>query len=1563
MYVRGLTSDLNYLEAARQADNKEFVIEIENHMAAMYFKLSSMFHSINKEVALECMLSSFSLDPTKERLDWIKKLSLQIAKERALKLAAAKNETCKHKLCNKTGCTYPHPIIPKKKSVIMCDQAIQVGDDTFENESDFKMPLNSIAYNVDSVNNSASSQIEKDINKSVDDKVSDILVKESEPKENIERNCLQNSYVNNVNSNSDIESSLEKSESLKEIEENVIKNSSSELILSDVKEINCKVNKKEHINCTNVNNSVNHLDEKSPDVNYVPHNGEIDETTKDCETDCIKYCKNSKIEDEHKLSQEKKLELTCSKNNRNKYNESHQDPELVNHSITENGCVSSPETENNLMSLPSKPKHVEEADSLVNDNDKKQIVCVNGYEEDKKSNPDEINPPEAPSEAEKPQDVCNGEEMSPCSQINEKNDINLDNATKNTSDNVCRDNHHNTECVVACPSVNCENVLKDECKQSDSNNDIERPLTSVEEEAIKQKLPFTHIVLDSKISGLSDDLLSDFVIVLESLRNKQLKSSCKWSQIKHLCEDYLENVTQSRCMMLNMQTNGSIDSEADSVSEFTHFKGFESHQSDDSVVEDHYADKSHVFKRFMHNDKNTEMATYVNLSDIHCPQIPLEKLFYAEHSSSHLIHKKRHKKHRNHEKNPEKVALRKLRHSSRADHDLVKRKKRKKRKGKRTKNHLKKHHSAHAKNNKDYLKNKKKKHKLKKKKEERNSGFISGDYCSDFSSAELMRLVKEHSHSYSKLPATTSKHPRSIGSSSEEPNRKKRKVTFDKKKQKPGKYHDKHKHQKSKSSKRKKKLAAIESCPAAVKKVTDHALHGKLDAVNDYSRIVQYSSVKKMEAVQIRQRSLALNLSKVAQAEENPTNLVNPCAANSQLQQLVQQNFESSEDIMKMQLLMAQQQQHAVASSNDNSFLSSANNQAVLKYVCSKMTSHLLSVAQSANCVPSDSEGSKTSTPTHTGRTYQSQNAHPQNIASNVKHVIIERGGIPYKLSTSSSLAGTILPVSLPSGATTDSRSLMGTVLSGGITYPATATSPQVTTFTIPVAHSGSKIVASKIVIPVNQCSNIRTGTPTPIALPEADSRSLASTSSTPPLSGVIIVKNGNNTQIISGIQQQSGVLPCLSSTKMPASHNRYKPCPIVSKTVPKIIKQAAKKLTQPAIKRPAAKSLIGPKLPTSLNSKVTITPTITSNLLASKESEIINKPDISSTSSDSVSKDDTSKSFIPVDDSSKPSVNSETGKDSPNTTTEPLELVSSLKEKVSAKDDSKNNVSENETNASSGENNEEQVTALALCTKPVPPSSPVKDLSSDTTVQPKPLLDMPSPSKDNEVVHSPKEVPDESTILENDNEIGSGLSSEETDQKKEVDSAISEAFKEVSVSSKVSDALVEAENEVEKISSPSHFDEQEDEAKSPVSMETPDSLKDDSENTINNTGLTAEEENKDVSEAKEEEDVPLKMLSRANHSSIKPVNLTTNDQEKQLQPINDSEVSNGKASPKASSQTKNEGGNQTSEAPTRSFTSISDAVRFSLMDMDDATDSVENQVIYFVLCLILTGVNLVFTF
>lgn len=1556
MYVRGLTSDLNYLEAARQADNKEFVIEIENHMAAMYFKLSSMFHNINKEIALECMLSSFSLDPTKERLDWIKKLSLQISKEKALKLAAAKNDACKHKLCNKTGCTYPHPVVPKKKSVIMCDQAIQVGDDDlFENECDLKMPMNDIVYNGDSINNSTTSQVEQNVIKLTDDKISDVLVvKEGEVKENnIEQNCLPNSCENNINLKSDMESSLEKSESLEDVKENAITNSSPEKITSDVKEINCKTNKKEHINCTNVINSINHLDGESPKNNYVPHNGEINEIIKDSENDYLEHCQNSKIENEHD-SLNDKLELTPSKSVRNRCKESHKDIDLINHNITENGSLSSPENESNLLSVPCKSEaHSEQTDSLIENNTDKikpcNDVCVNGCDELKNNVPDEFNPSEAMPQDEKSDDAFNSEKNSLC--CNENNIIDSNNVTENNVDSVHENNNQNTECVANAPLDDCENHLKDECKQGDINNSFENNLISIEEEIIKEKHPFTHIVLDCNISGLTEDLLSDFVIVLESLRNKQLKSSCKWSQIKHLCEDYLVNVTQSRCMMLNMQTNGSVDSEADSVSEFTPFKGFESHQSDDSVVEDHYADKSHVFKRFMHNDKNTEMTTYVNLSDIHCPQIPLEKLFYTEHSSSHVIHKKRHKKHRNHEKNPEKVVLRKLRHSSRVDHDLVKRKKRKKRKGKRTKNHLKKHHSAHAKNNKDYLKNKKKKHKLKKKKEERNSGFISGDYCSDFSSAELMRLVKEHSHSYSKLPATTSKHPRSVGSSSEEPNRKKRKVTFDKKKQKTGKYHDKHKHQKSKSSKRKKKLAAIESCPDAVKNVTDHALRGKLDSVNDYSRIVQYSSVKKMEAVQIRQRSLAVNLSKVAQEAESPSTLVNPCASNSQLQQLVQQNFESSEDIMKMQLLMAQQQQHAVTSSMDSNFLSSANNQAVLKYVCSKMTSHLLSVAQSSNCVPSDSEGSKPSTPTHTGRVYQSQSSHPQNLASNVKHVIIERGGVPYKLSTSSSLAGTIIPVScLSSVATTDTKSLMGTVFSGGITYPATATSPQVTTFTIPVAHSGSKLVASKIVIPVNQCSNIRGTTSTPIALPEADTRTIAGTSSTPPLSGVIIVKNGNNTQIISGIQQQSSVLPCLSSAKASASHSRYKPSPIVTKTVPKIIKQAAKKLTQPVAKRPVTKTLIGPKLPTSSNSEILVDPIVTSSLLPCKEPEF-SKPETCSTSTDSIlSKDDTSKSFIPIEDASKP-MDSETGNESPSITTEPIDLVSSLSlQERNAIQSDKKDVSFNESIASSNESKEELVTALALCTKPVPPSSPVKDLLSDSTIQSKQSSSIPSSPKDDETVHSPKEVPDETTVVENEAEIVSRLPHEEMEQKKEVDSTISEIFKEVSSSDKTSDALVEAESEVEKVASPLHLDEK-DEIKSPVSIEKPDSLIDDSENTINNTALTAEEDNKVVSETKDDEDVPLKMLSthRTDHSSIKPVNLSTSDQEKQLQPINDAEVSSGKASPKANSESKNEGRSQTSEAPTRSFTSISDAVRFSLMDMDDATDSVENQVIFVV--------------
>lgn len=1563
MYVRGLTSDLNYLEAARQADNKENVIEIENHMAAMYFKLATMFNTINKEISLECMLSSFSLDPTKERLDWIKKLSLQISKEKALKTANSKNELCKHKLCNKSGSAYPHPVIAKKKSVVMCDQAIQVGDESFDNEFDLQMPLNySMNNNSDQIASSSISSalcetnahMKQFIDKTTDD-THHSKTNEVEQKENIEQNCHADSCDSNKNQHSLLATSeISKPESTVSEKVHVECKPSSEL--TEDNKINCDVKAKQALQ-NNLGTCENHCN--SDTANFVL-NGEICESSKESEKADDVNCKDTKLVNDNNVCnlvncEDQKIEHTSKIHKSHKHKEFHKDAHS-NHKISENGFEPHLESENNAIHNKKKSKNFEQIDSSkgTNDTEVQSSKICNGYEEPNESGTTDENIIHTVEHTNKNDEKVDETHKNLKISVS-KNCVTF--ADLESSDKTSKEpllgnvENENTESNMNNFSLNSEDVLKHDGEfmlKSKIGTD-ERSLPTVPDYEDVPIQPFSHIILDSKFPGLSEDILSDFVIVLESLRNKQLKSSNKWSQIKHLCEDYLENVTNARCMMLNMQLNGSVDSEADSVSDVTAgvFKGFESHQSDDSVIEDHCADKSHVFKRFMHADKNMEMATYVNLSDIHCPQIPLEKLFCTERSSSHLVHKKRHKKHRNHDKNPEKVVLRKLRHGSRAEHELVKRKKRKKRKGKRAKAHVKKHHSAHGKTNKNCLKTKKKKHKLKKKKEERNSGFISGDYCSDFSSAELMRLVKEHSHSYSKLPAATSKHPRSVGSSSDEPVRKKRKVSFDKKKQKTGKYHDKHKHIKSKSSKRKKKLAAIQSCPGVVKNVTDHPLRGNIDSVKDYSRIVQYSSVKKMEAVQIRQRSVALNLSevsKVRQEQENRNALVDPCASNSQLQQLVHQNFETSEDIMKMQLLMAQQQPEVIPISTNRGFIPPTNNQAVLKYVCSKMTSHLLSVAQSSNCVPPESR--TTPLPAHSSKTHsQNSTVQPQNLTSNVKRVIIEN--MPYKISSSnSSLAGTtLIPVSNLSTSTTDSRNLMGTVFSGAITYPATATSPQMTAFTIPVAHNptGTKLVTSKIVIPINQCGNIRTTAPTAMALPDSETHTLASTSSTPPISSVIIVKNGNNTQIISGVQQPSSVLPCLPGTRVAVPYNRSRPSPIVSKTVPKIIKQAAKKLSQPVIKKTVIRPVLSKPVPST--SGISHDPVVAASLLSRKESDT-NESEVIPTSDSNILDVNKDSSMIMKDSS----VSEEISETTNETAVTPVELAvpSPLADENTIQCSDKNDVADDLTESNITESKEETPILATDSPKPCTSLSSVKDVLSSSPDVPLQQSDTPDSPQDSELAASSK-LPVEDNMGESEAEVTPEFApEEEKKENKDKPSDVSEVQEAVMALSKSSDVPSQVEAAAAETPSPVHLEEKEDELNPSVSTEEPETPKNENENATSGHLSAGIEESKNLPQADETSTIKVMSARRTDHSPLKAMNLSASNQEKQLQPINDGETSSDKVSPKASpkaSRNKADGTNQTSEAPTRSFTSISDAVRFSLMDMDDATDSVENQV------------------
>ncbi|XP_064488650.1 mucin-17-like isoform X2 [Ornithodoros turicata] len=77
MFVRGLTTDINHLEVAVHKEESESVYELEVHIAGVFAKMSSLFFD-HPEVARQCMLSAFALEPTEERLNALERLTRQI---------------------------------------------------------------------------------------------------------------------------------------------------------------------------------------------------------------------------------------------------------------------------------------------------------------------------------------------------------------------------------------------------------------------------------------------------------------------------------------------------------------------------------------------------------------------------------------------------------------------------------------------------------------------------------------------------------------------------------------------------------------------------------------------------------------------------------------------------------------------------------------------------------------------------------------------------------------------------------------------------------------------------------------------------------------------------------------------------------------------------------------------------------------------------------------------------------------------------------------------------------------------------------------------------------------------------------------------------------------------------------------------------------------------------------------------------------------------------------------------------------------------------------------------
>ncbi|GFY73764.1 c2H2-type domain-containing protein [Trichonephila inaurata madagascariensis] len=649
MYIRGLTSDLNFLEAARQADNKEYVIEIENHMAAMYFKLFTLFNAINKEIALECLMSAFSLDPTKERLEWIKKLSLQISKEKALKLTAGSNDPL-HKLCNRSGCTRNciHPAAVKRKAVVMCDQAIQVGDDSF---ADFENPQTVPNNNLNVYNNQGNCDTTKPQKLTESNGKVDTLdiVKENSPQivdEKSENKVLTNDNSQDIIKVNDADI-CKKSETVIKLNEDEIVNEGKNDKEMEA-EVDVDVNRSKMIskkaedlveNCTIPGNETkstsssgfNHLIENNVAVaNSESMDDSVENVTINCKVDKINNLSSSKVNfaitDQHSKSLDKSV-IDIQGNNVNDI--------PINYSL---------DVQKEVLNTPAVIKNTEKNDNCL-DTVKEANICINGFKETEMNDADQNHVNTCDHLSEKGKN---------CKEISEKDkSSSLDPCTINDNDGksviapeIQKENNHSI--VYSEPHASSVPQIMKETNKTNPNTNENEPMMTRRSHFLKNGyfVPFSHIILDTKLPGISPGLASDFVIVLESLRNRQLKSSCKWSQIKYLCEDYLENVTNARYNMLNMQLNDSVDSEADSTSELTAngFKDFDFHQSNDSVIEDRCADKTHIFRRFMNADNGPDIGTYVNLSDIHCPQIPLEKLFYTDHSSSHAGHKKKHKK-------------------------------------------------------------------------------------------------------------------------------------------------------------------------------------------------------------------------------------------------------------------------------------------------------------------------------------------------------------------------------------------------------------------------------------------------------------------------------------------------------------------------------------------------------------------------------------------------------------------------------------------------------------------------------------------------------------------------------------------------------------------------------------------------------------------------------------------------------------------------------------------------------------------------------------------------------
>ncbi|XP_067129036.1 homeobox protein 2-like [Centruroides vittatus] len=132
MYIRGLTSDLNYFEIIRGSVNSA-VVEIESHFDFIFTKLASLFIGKYDELAFECLLTAFSFNPSTEKLDQLKHLHEKLS---------LKNSQCT-KLCKRTAEETNSGNNIDKYCECTCDRKYLVASrsNNFQNDSEEKRPI------------------------------------------------------------------------------------------------------------------------------------------------------------------------------------------------------------------------------------------------------------------------------------------------------------------------------------------------------------------------------------------------------------------------------------------------------------------------------------------------------------------------------------------------------------------------------------------------------------------------------------------------------------------------------------------------------------------------------------------------------------------------------------------------------------------------------------------------------------------------------------------------------------------------------------------------------------------------------------------------------------------------------------------------------------------------------------------------------------------------------------------------------------------------------------------------------------------------------------------------------------------------------------------------------------------------------------------------------------------------------------------------------------------------------------------------------------------------------